>query len=103
MKADNGGGQSGQQVVLRDSQSTRPRLACWELEGAGKGGAAGSLSQRNRAPGWGERKKKKKKPDHGEKGRRKRKEPAGVGEEGDSGGGMFRLFQAAGDDLSCRA
>ena len=59
MKADNGGGQSGQQVVLRDSQSTRPRLACWELEGAGKGGAAGSLSQRNRAPGWGERKKKK--------------------------------------------
>lgn len=58
MKADSGGGQSGQQVVLRDSQSTRPRLACWELEGAGKGGAAGSLSQRNRAPGWGERKKK---------------------------------------------
>lgn len=101
MKGDNGGGQSGQQVVLRDRQSARPRLACWELEGAGKGGAAGSRP-RGTGPQVGERKRKKRNQT-GEKGRRKRKKPAGVGEWGDLGGGMFQLLQAAGEDLGCRA
>ena len=94
MKRDNGGGQNGQQVVLKDSRSTRPGLALWELEeGAGKRGVAGSCPRE-----IGPKVRKKKKPDPGEEGKKKREGSAG----GDLGGGIVQLFWAAGG-LGCWA
>lgn len=88
MERGNGGGQNGQQVVLRDSRSTGLGMACWELEGQlGRERQLGATLE-DLGPGYGENKRKEK-----EKKKRKEKEPdsrpEGGGEEGEVRLGAF--------------